>query len=81
MPPKTDYQDPVASEEPKKKGRGRPKKNPDAEVKGKKAPAKKGGGDWKGHLAKTFAAGKKKNPKYKYSEAMKDAAKTYKGKK
>tara|TARA_R100000541_G_scaffold52011_1_gene59636 strand:- start:448 stop:717 length:270 start_codon:yes stop_codon:yes gene_type:complete len=43
----------------------------------KKAPTSKGG-DWKGHLKKTFEAGKKKDPKYKYSQAMKDAKKTYK---
>ena len=43
----------------------------------KKAPASKGG-DWKGHLKKTFEAGKKKDPKYKYSQAMKDAKITYK---
>lgn len=69
--------------------RGRPKKQPTDDPpmedtpKGKKTPAtkSKGGGDWKGHLAKTFAQGKKKNPNYKYSQAMKDAAKTYKGKK
>tara|TARA_R110000851_G_scaffold258693_2_gene411163 strand:+ start:8272 stop:8574 length:303 start_codon:yes stop_codon:yes gene_type:complete len=79
------------SDMPKKKG-GRPKKmvvsdsvdpaDPVEPVKSKakaKAPAKAKakGGDWKGHLAKTFAAGKKSDPKYKYSQAMKDAAKTY----
>ncbi len=60
--------------------RGRPKKSVEpVESKGKKAPAKSsGGGDWKGHLKKTFEAGKKKDPKYKYSQAMKDAKKTYK---
>tara|TARA_R110000772_G_scaffold217894_2_gene328410 strand:+ start:622 stop:837 length:216 start_codon:yes stop_codon:yes gene_type:complete len=53
-----------------------------AKAKGKKAPAKvaakAGGKTWKVHLGEVFAAGKKKDPKYKYSTAMQDAAKTYK---
>jgi hypothetical protein len=33
---------------------------------------------WKSHLAKVYADGKKKDSSYKYSQAMKDAKKTYK---
>lgn len=33
---------------------------------------------WKDHLAKVYAEGKKKDSSYKYSQAMKDAKKTYK---
>jgi len=33
---------------------------------------------WKAHLAEVYAAGKKKNKDYKYSQAMVDAKKTYK---
>ena len=33
---------------------------------------------WKSHLADVYAAGKKKDSKYKYSQAMKDAKTTYK---
>ena len=33
---------------------------------------------WMVHLQKTFKEGKKKNKEYKYSQAMKDAKKTYK---
>jgi hypothetical protein len=33
---------------------------------------------WTDHVKKTFAAGKKKNDKYTYKQAMTDAAKTYK---
>ena len=33
---------------------------------------------WKSHLAEVYAAGKKKDSSYKYSQAMKDAKKTYK---
>tara|TARA_R110000787_G_scaffold136724_3_gene249264 strand:- start:3185 stop:3460 length:276 start_codon:yes stop_codon:yes gene_type:complete len=90
MPPKKVPTDDTATA-PKK--RGRPKKVVDTEtpddVKTKapktkapktKAPVKASGkgGDWKGHLKKTFDAGKKKDPKYKYSQAMKDAKLTYK---
>ena len=40
---------------------------------------KKGGKNpWMSHLSKTFTDGKKKNKDYKYSQAMKDAKKTYK---
>lgn len=35
---------------------------------------------WLSHAKKTFTAGKKKNPNYKYSQALKDAKKTYKKK-
>ena len=35
---------------------------------------------WKDHLAEVYAAGKKKDPKYKYSTAMKDAKVTYRKK-
>ena len=34
---------------------------------------------WMLHLAKVFAAGKKRNPNYKYSAAMRDAKKSYRG--
>ncbi len=34
--------------------------------------------NWKSHLADVYAAGKKKDSSYKYSQAMKDAKKTYK---
>ena len=37
--------------------------------------------DWMTHLKKFYEAEKKKNPKYKYKDAMKDAKKTYKPKK
>ncbi len=33
---------------------------------------------WIAHCKKVYAAGKKKNSDYKYSQAMKDAKKTYK---
>ena len=33
---------------------------------------------WMSHLAKVYAAGKRKDAAYKYSQAMKDAKKTYK---
>ena len=33
---------------------------------------------WIQHCKKVYAAGKKKNPSYKYSQAMKDAKSTYK---
>jgi hypothetical protein len=33
---------------------------------------------WMSHLAKVYAAGKRKDSAYKYSQAMKDAKKTYK---
>tara|TARA_R110000824_G_scaffold94136_1_gene227401 strand:+ start:1428 stop:1553 length:126 start_codon:yes stop_codon:yes gene_type:complete len=33
---------------------------------------------WIAHVLKTFNEGKKKNPKYQYKNAMKDAKKTYK---
>tara|TARA_R110002096_G_scaffold152943_3_gene316440 strand:+ start:3233 stop:3514 length:282 start_codon:yes stop_codon:yes gene_type:complete len=84
MPPKKAPTDDTATA-PKK--RGRPKKvidteTPDVKTKAPKtkAPVKASGkgGDWKGHLKKTFDAGKKKDPKYKYSQAMKDAKLTYK---
>jgi hypothetical protein len=42
----------------------------------KEAPKK----SWKAHLAEVYAAGKKKDPKYKYSTAMVDAKKTYRKK-
>tara|TARA_R100000306_G_C4303090_1_gene106161 strand:- start:456 stop:587 length:132 start_codon:yes stop_codon:yes gene_type:complete len=35
---------------------------------------------WISHVMKTHKAGKKKNKDYKYSQAMKDAKKTYKKK-
>tara|TARA_R110000737_G_C14547515_1_gene480116 strand:+ start:498 stop:776 length:279 start_codon:yes stop_codon:yes gene_type:complete len=70
-----------------KRGRGRPKKEalekqPSEKVVPKTAapkPAgKRGANAWTTHLNKTFAAGKKKNANYKYSQAMKDAKLTYK---
>ena len=33
---------------------------------------------WMIHLDKVYRANKKKNPNYKYSQAMKDAKKSYK---
>ena len=36
--------------------------------------------DWTDHVKKTFAAGKKKNDKYSYKQAMTDASKTFKKK-
>lgn len=44
----------------------------------KKSKSKKGGGKWMEHLKKFYAEEKKKNPNYKYKDAMKDAKKTYK---
>ena len=35
---------------------------------------------WKDHLADVYAAGKKKDSSYKYSQAMKDAKVTYRKK-
>jgi hypothetical protein len=35
---------------------------------------------WITHAKKTFAAGKKKSASYKFSQALKDAAKTWKKK-
>ena len=35
---------------------------------------------WIDHVKKVYAAGKKKSASYKYSQAMKDAKKTYKKK-
>ena len=32
---------------------------------------------WMAHLAKVYAAGKRKNANYKYSQAMKDGKKSY----
>ena len=49
----------------KKNGNGKSKKG------GKGSP-------WMSHLMKTFKEGKKKNKDYAYSQAMKDAKKTYK---
>lgn len=40
-----------------------------------------GASAWIDHAKKTFAEMKKKNPKATYSEALKAAAKTFKGKK
>ena len=40
--------------------------------------SKKGGSPWMSHLMKTFKDGKKKNKSYTYTQAMKDAKKTYK---
>ena len=37
----------------------------------------KGKSDWMVHLGKVYKEKKGKDPKYKYSEAMKDAKKTY----
>jgi len=34
--------------------------------------------EWQEHLMAVFKAGKAKNAKYKFSDAMKDAAKTFK---
>ena len=50
--------------------------------KAKKIPTKPKGtrkpSAWNIHLQKVYAKGKKKNPSYKYSQAMKDAKTTYK---
>tara|TARA_R110000803_G_scaffold53619_1_gene109956 strand:+ start:306 stop:434 length:129 start_codon:yes stop_codon:yes gene_type:complete len=35
---------------------------------------------WNIHTKKVYNAGKKKNPNYKFSQALKDAKKTYKKK-
>ena len=50
-----------------------PKKETKEKAPQKDAPKK----TWKVHLAEVYAAGKKKDPKYKYSTAMKDAKVTY----
>ena len=39
---------------------------------------KKKGSPWMDHVKKTWAAGKKKDPSYKYKDAMRDAKATYK---
>ena len=46
----------------------------DKKMKKKEAPKM----TWMSHVKKTFEAGKKKNPKYSYKQAMSDAKKTYK---
>lgn len=61
---------------------------PEADVPKAKAPKKAGAkpkasagkstGTWMAHVKKTWEAGKKKDPNYKYKEAMADAKKTYK---
>jgi len=43
-----------------------------------KASAGKPSGTWMEHVKKTYEAGKKKDPNYKYKNAMADAKKTYK---
>lgn len=43
-----------------------------------KGASPKGKSDWMVHLGKVYKEKKGKDPKYKYSEAMKDAKKTYK---
>jgi len=49
---------------------------PKKETKNKEAPKM----TWKAHLAEVYAAGKKKDSSYKYSQAMKDAKATYRKK-
>ena len=49
-------------------------KAPKKEASKKEAPKK----TWKAHLAEVYAAEKKKDPKFKYSDAMKKAKTTYK---
>ncbi len=51
-----------------------PKKETKEKAPKKEAPKK----TWKAHLAEVYAAEKKKDPKFKYSDAMKLAKKTYK---
>ena len=51
-----------------------PKKETKEKAPNKEAPKK----TWKVHLAEVYAAGKKKDSSYKYSQAMKDAKTTYK---
>jgi len=57
-----------------------PKKAASKKAAPKKAAPKKEAPkmNWKSHLADVYAAGKKKDSSYKYSQAMKDAKKTYK---
>lgn len=43
--------------------------------------AKKKSNPWTSHLSKTFKEMKKKNPKTTFTQAMKQAKKTYKAKK
>ena len=69
--------DKIAAPAQAKRGRGRPKKAA-VEASGGSTAKSGGGNAWRTHLTKTFNAGKKKNANYKYSQAMKDAAKTYK---
>ena len=56
------------------------KKKPAAKKAVPKKPAKKpvAKSNWMSHVKKTFEAGKKKNDKYTYKQAMADAGKTYK---
>ncbi len=66
-----------------KRKRGRPRKADTQEAKASKGKAPpstagKSSGSWMAHVKKTWEAGKKKNPDYKYKEAMRDAKKTYK---
>lgn len=56
-----------------------PKKETKEKAPKKAAPKKEAPKmNWKSHLADVYAAGKKKDSSYKYSQAMKDAKKTYK---
>jgi len=51
----------------------KPMKKTTAKAKGTRKPS-----SWNQHVSKVYQAGKKKNADYKYSQAMKDAKKTYK---
>lgn len=51
------------------------KKKPAAKKVAAKKPAAKS--NWMSHVKKTFEAGKKKNDKYTYKQAMSDAGKSY----
>ena len=43
-----------------------------------KKSSPKGGSSWIKHVKHTYHSKKKSNPSYKYSQAMKDAKKTFK---
>jgi len=59
-----------------KRGRGRPRKDQSKGTAPEQSKGKSTGG-WMAHVKKVWEAGKKKNPDYKYKDAMKDAKKTY----
>ena len=71
MPDGSVMKDSDMDDKPMKKTTAKAKPPPKA--KGTRKPS-----SWNQHVSKVYQAGKKKNGDYKYSQAMKDAKKTYK---